>query len=68
MYVGGCLDNTFDIICTQYSACEEFRKDHGYYKDPIDLIEKFKEYFEIMNDEQDFVSFLWSHQRSIPFL
>ena len=55
MYVDGRLDNTFDIICTQYSAYEEFIKARGYQKDHIDLIEKFKEYFEITNDEKDFV-------------
>ena len=55
MYVDARLNNTFDIICSQYSAYEEFLKARGYHKDHIDLIEKFKEYFQITNDEKEYV-------------
>ena len=55
MYVDGRLNNTFDIICSQYTAYEEFIKARGSHKNCVDLIKKFKEYFEITNDEKDFV-------------
>ena len=55
MYVNARLNNTFDIICSQYNAYEEFIKPRGYHKDHIDLIEKFKEHFKITNDEKNFV-------------
>ena len=55
MYTDGRMHNMFDIINTQYEAYDEFRKARGYQKKRIDLMELFKEYFEITNDEKDYV-------------
>ena len=55
MYVDARLNNTFDIICSQYTAYEEFIKARGSHKNCVDLIKKFKEYFQITNNEKDFV-------------
>ena len=52
MYVDGCTDNTFDIVSKHYKDYEEFIKARSYQKIHIDLIKKYKEYFEITNDER----------------